>query len=170
MNIALIVAMAENNAIGINNKIPWHVPGELRYFKTVTMGKPIIMGKKTFLSLSKPLPGRVNIVITRDATWHHDGVTVVYSLKDAIECARDIACINDINEVMIIGGAQIYEQALPLADKIYMTRIYKNFEADTFFPSINDNEWTEIFREEHETEGCEKLKYAYTILQKKTYN
>lgn len=168
MKIALIAAMAENNAIGINNKMPWYLPGDLRYFKAVTMGKPIIMGRKTFDSLRKPLPGRTNIVITRDAGYKHEGVTVVHSLDGALKAAEDVAFINGTEEIMIIGGAQIYQQALPLAHKIYMTHVYKSFEADTFFPSFDKQQWHETFREEHTTEGCETLKFAYTILEKET--
>ena len=166
MKIAMIVAMAENNAIGINNKMPWYLPGDLRYFKAVTMGKPIIMGRKTFESLRKPLPGRTNIVITRDPSWKREGVTIVNTLKAAFDTAKDVAFINGAKEIMVIGGAQIYQQALPFAHKIYLTRVHKSFEADTFFPDIDKQQWNETFIEKHETEGCETLKYAYTVLER----
>ena len=132
IRIAMIAAVAQNNAIGINNKMPWYLPGDLRYFKAVTMGKPIIMGRKTFDSLRKPLPGRTNIVITRDSAWQHKGVKVVHSLDEAISLAEDIALINGNEEIMVIGGEQIYRQALPLADKLYLTRVYQSLKGMLF--------------------------------------
>ena len=113
MKIAMIAAVAENNAIGIDNKLPWYLPGDLRYFKAVTMGKPVVMGRKTFESLRKPLPGRTNIVMTRDSGWSHEGVKVVSNLDEAIAMAESVAMIDGVTELMIIGGEQIYRQALP---------------------------------------------------------
>ncbi|UYM13935.1 dihydrofolate reductase [Endozoicomonas euniceicola] len=167
MKIAMIAAVAENNAIGINNKMPWYLPGDLRYFKAVTMGKPIIMGRKTFDSLRKPLPGRTNIVITRDADWYHEGVKVVHSLGDALTLAEDIALINGNDEVMIIGGAQIYKQALDKADRLYLTRVYQSFEGDAFFPEINDSDWIETARQDMQSEDEEPLTFSYLVLDRK---
>ncbi|MGI9273384.1 MAG: dihydrofolate reductase [Endozoicomonas sp.] len=167
IKVAMIAAVAENNAIGINNKMPWYLPGDLRYFKAVTMGKPIIMGRKTFDSLRKPLPGRTNIVITRDQSWHHEGVKVVHSLDEALSLAEDIALINGNEEIMVIGGEQIYRQALPGADRLYLTRVYQSFEGDAFFPEINESDWVETAREDLQSEDDEPLTYSYLILDRR---
>ena len=167
VKVAMIAAVAENNAIGINNKMPWYLPGDLRYFKAVTMGKPIIMGRKTFDSLRKPLPGRTNIVITRDESWHHDGVKVVHSLDDALSLAEDIALINGNEEIMVIGGEQIYRQALPGADRLYLTRVYQSFEGDAFFPEIDESDWVETAREDLQSEDDEPLTYSYLVLDRR---
>jgi len=167
MKVALITAVAENNAIGLNNKMPWYIPGELAYFKKMTMGKPIIMGRKTFESLGKPLPGRVNIVITRDEMWKKEGVHVAHSLQQALNIAEEHITQQE-QEVMVIGGAQIYQQVLPLTTKIYMTRVCKSFKADTFFPALNLFQWQETYRDEHETTEGQIFKYIYTVLEKTT--
>ncbi|CAM3432027.1 dihydrofolate reductase [Parendozoicomonas haliclonae] len=164
MKVAMIAAVAENNAIGIDNKLPWYLPGDLRYFKAVTMGKPIIMGRKTFESLRKPLPGRTNIVLTRDPEWNHEGVRVVANLDEALALAESIATINGISEVMVIGGEQIYRQALPKADRLYLTKVGQAFEGDAFFPEIVESEWTEFAREDNESE--DGLKYSYLVLDR----
>ncbi|MDB2384505.1 dihydrofolate reductase [Endozoicomonas sp.] len=166
MKIAMIAAVAENNAIGINNKMPWYLPGDLRYFKAVTMGKPIIMGRKTFESLGKPLPGRTNIVITRDQQYNHDGVRVVHSLEDALSLAESIAMIDGVSELMVIGGAEIYRQALPKAERLYLTRVYQRFEGDAFFPEFDERNWTEVTRKDQTTEDEQQLTYSYLILDK----
>ncbi len=166
MKIAMIAAVAENNAIGINNKMPWYLPGDLRYFKAVTMGKPIIMGRKTFESLRKPLPGRTNIVITRDENYHFEGIRVVHSLKDALSLAEDVALIDGVQELMVIGGAEIYRQALPQAERLYLTKVYQSFEGDAFFPEIDKSQWQEIAREDHRTDDEQQLTYSYLVLDK----
>ncbi len=166
MKIAMIAAVAENNAIGINNKMPWYLPGDLRYFKAMTIGKPVVMGRKTFQSLGKPLPGRTNIVITRDKHFTHDGIKVVHSLPDALSLAKDIAMIDDANEVMLIGGAEIYKQAMPQAERLYLTRVYQRFEGDAFFPTLDNNAWQEIAREDHRTEDEQSLTYSYLVLER----
>lgn len=167
MKIAMIAAVAENNAIGINNKMPWYLPGDLRYFKAVTMGKPIIMGRKTFDSLGKPLPGRTNIVITRDKDWHHEGVKVVHSLDEGLALAEDVALINGNDEVIVIGGAQIYEQAMVKADRLYLTRVYQSFEGDAFFPEVNEKDWMETARKDIQSEDDELLTFSYLVLDRK---
>ncbi|MGB0360344.1 MAG: dihydrofolate reductase [Endozoicomonas sp.] len=166
MKLALIAAIANNNAIGINNKIPWYLPGDLRYFKAITMGKPIIMGRKTFDSLKKPLPGRVNIIITRDTGWQHDGVKVVHSLDTAISLAEDIALINGNEEIMIIGGEQIYRQAMDKADRLYLTRVYQSFDGDAFFPEFEEQQWQEISREDIHSKEEESINYSYLVLDR----
>ena len=164
MKIAMIAAVAQNNAIGINNKLPWYLPGDLRYFKAVTMGKPIIMGRKTFESLGKPLPGRTNIVMTRDPEWMNDNVRVVANLDEALALASSIAEIDGVSEVMIIGGEQIYQQALPKADRLYLTRVGQSFAGDAFFPELVSQEWIEFAREDHLSE--DGLAYSYQVLDR----
>lgn len=138
--ISLIVAAAENNVIGANNKMLWHIPEDFKHFKNITMGKPCVMGRKTFesivTSLGKPLPGRVNIVISRKNTQYSGALTC----KDLDE-AIDQASKTGTDEIMIIGGAQIYELALPLADKIYLTRVHQSPEGDTSFPALSNDDW-----------------------------
>ncbi len=165
MKIAMIAAVAENNAIGINNKLPWYLPGDLRYFKATTMGKPIVMGRKTFESLGRPLPGRPNIVLTRDPEWNHEGVRVVRDLDEAIRLGESLALIDGVTELMIIGGEQIYLQALPRADRLYLTRVAHSFEGDAFFPELTDGEWLEEAREDHETD--DGMKYSYLMLNRR---
>ncbi len=126
--ISLIVALDKNRVIGLNNAMPWHLPGELQYFKEMTMGKPIIMGRKTFESIGRPLPGRRNIVITRNPQYDAEGIELALSLDEAIKIA------GDVEEIMIIGGQQIFTESLPLADRLYITEIDHEFEGDTFFP------------------------------------
>ena len=135
--ISIIVAAAENNAIGSNNQLPWHLPNDLTFFKNTTWGSVVIMGRKTFESVNKPLPGRINIVITKQADWHFEDVVVANSMNDALEKAGATNC----REIFIIGGGQIYKESISLSDRIYLTRVHTTIEGDTFFPAINENEW-----------------------------
>lgn len=166
MKIAMIAAVAENNAIGINNKMPWYLPGDLRYFRRITMGKPVIMGRKTFDSLRRPLPGRTNIVITRNSSWQHEGVKVVHNMDDAIALAEDIALINGNEEIMVIGGEQIYRMALEKADRLYLTRVQQSFAGDAFFPELDESRWQEISRQDLQSEDDEPLIYSYLVLDR----
>ncbi|MCL6417448.1 dihydrofolate reductase [Aestuariirhabdus sp. Z084] len=166
MRIAMIAAVAENGAIGIDNKLPWYLPGDLRYFKAVTMGKPIIMGRKTFDSLRKPLPGRTNIVITRDSNYQPEGVKVVHSLDAALSLAEEVGLINGLDEMMIIGGEQIYRLAMERADRLYLTRVYQSFEGDAWFPELDQTCWSESQREDHFSEDEPPLKYSYQVLDR----
>lgn len=125
--LSIIVAAAANGVIGINNQLPWRLPEDLKYFKAVTLGKPIVMGRKTFDSIGRPLPGRRNVVITRQQDWQHEGVDVANSLEAAM------TLLADHPEVMVIGGEQIYQQALPLADRIYLTEVSAEVEGDAWF-------------------------------------
>ena len=143
MKISLIVAVSRNGAIGLNNQLPWYLPEDLKYFKSVTMGKPLIMGRKTFDSIGRPLPGRANIVLTRDPQWTSDGVEVVQSVEQAL-LAGEIACeAADVDEIMVIGGEQIYRMTIDLADRIYLTQVDTNVEGDAFFPDIDLNNWSQ---------------------------
>lgn len=137
MRIALIAAMGRNRVIGKDNQMPWHMPADLKHFKSVTMGKPVIMGRKTFESIGRPLPGRTNIVITRDASYQADGISVVSSPEQALELAKPLT-----DEVMIIGGGQIYKHFMPMATDLHLTFIDAAPEGDAYFP-----EWPSKFRQ-----------------------
>ena len=167
MNLAIIVAQAKNRVIGINNKLPWHLPEDLRYFKQVTMGKPIIMGRNTYESIGRPLPGRTNIVITRQNHYAPEGVRVVNSLDEAVELAESIALINGIDEAMVIGGAQIYEQALASAHRLYLTEVDAEIEGDAWFPEFERQEWSEVGREDFSAEGPNPYNYSFIVLDRK---
>lgn len=159
MKVSLIVAMADNNVIGVDNQLPWHLPADLKYFKAVTMGKPIIMGRKTFESIGRPLPGRQNIVITRNTDWSAEGVTVVQSTEDAV------ASVSGAEEVMVIGGAEIYRAMLPLVHKLYVTEVSLSVEGDAFFPDIQDEQWRETSRDTHAAEA-DKPAYAFVTYER----
>ncbi|MEI6948827.1 dihydrofolate reductase [Paraflavisolibacter sp. H34] len=137
MRISLLVAADENNVIGKDNKLPWHLPNDLKYFKNLTWGLPILMGRKTFDSIGKPLPGRRSIVITRNRDWQHEGVDTVHSLEAAVEAAQAA----DVKEIFVIGGAEIFRTAFATADRLYLTRIHHRFDGDVFFPEVNPDEW-----------------------------
>ena len=149
MKLSIIVAVAENGCIGINNSMPWYLPADLKHFKRLTSGNIVIMGRKTYESIGKPLPNRSNIVISRNTDFSADGVKVVASIDDALKVAESIAEISDTQEAFIMGGAQIYEQSLPLAQRLYITEVKKVVTGDAFFPSIDLAQWQEIGREAH---------------------
>jgi dihydrofolate reductase len=161
MKIAFVVAVARNNVIGINNQLPWHLPEDLKYFKRVTMGKPIIMGRATYDSIGKPLPGRPNIVITRNPDYQPAGVTVVHSLDEALKAAGTLMPPGQ-DEAAIIGGEQIFAQAFPKTDRLYLTEVDAAPEGDTFFPEFDRKQWREVAREAHLP--CERNPYAYSFV------
>lgn len=142
MNIILVAAHAQNRVIGKNNELVWRLPKDFKHFKDLTMGHPMIMGRKTFESLGKPLPGRTSIIITRDNQYQQESCVVVHSLQEAIEEAKKID-----SEIYIIGGAQVYEQALPFATKMYLTEVKAIPEGDAYFPEFSKQEWKETARE-----------------------
>ncbi|MBU8892355.1 MAG: dihydrofolate reductase [Bacteroidales bacterium] len=154
--LSIIVAVAGNNVIGKDNDLIWHLPRDLKHFKETTIGHYVIQGRKTYESCGRPLPNRTNVIITRDKNYTADGCIVVHSLEQAIFEAK-----ND-PEAFIIGGGKIYEQALSLVDRIYLTKIHHLFEGDTYFPEIKKDEWTEVDRRDFEAD--EKNKYPFTIL------
>jgi dihydrofolate reductase len=146
MKISLIAAKAANNSIGLNGALPWRIPGDMAWFRAKTMGKPCIMGRKTWDSLpKKPLPGRANIVISRNAGFHAGGAAIAHSLDDALAIAR----LSGAEEVMILGGGTIYAEAMARADRLYITDITVPFPGDTFFPAFDQRRWHETFREDH---------------------
>ncbi|MFY0657240.1 MAG: dihydrofolate reductase [Neptunomonas phycophila] len=166
MRLAMIVAQSSNRVIGRDNKLPWYLPGDLKYFKQATMGKPIIMGRKTFESIGKPLPGRLNIVISRDASFTAQGIKVVMSLPDAIELAESQALIDGVDEAMIIGGAQIYALALPEVERLYITQVHADIEGDAYFPEFNRSQWTELGREDFSAQGPNPYDYSFIVYQR----
>lgn len=142
-NLTIIVATDSSNGIGINNTLPWHLQEDLAHFKRLTSGHPIIMGRKTFDSIGRPLPNRRNIVISRNAGWQHEGAERAASLQEAL------AMVDGVAEAFVIGGGQIFEQAMPLVGKLVITRIAQNYACDAFFPELQPGEWQEVAREEH---------------------
>ncbi|MBD2716325.1 dihydrofolate reductase [Microvirga sp. STR05] len=155
--LAFVVAIAENNVIGNDNQLLWHLPDDLKHFKRLTQGHPVVMGRRTYESIGRPLPNRTNIVVTRQADWQAPGCEVAYSVPDALEQAARLD-----EEVFVIGGAEIYRQALPAADVIYLTEVHHTFEGDVVFPELNNTEWREESRERHEPD--EKHAYAFSFM------
>lgn len=166
MKISLVWAMAQNRVIGRNNNLPWYLPEDLKYFKRITMGKPIIMGRKTFESIGKPLPGRTNIVVTRNPGFSVEGVKTANSLDAAKALCESIAVIDGSDEAMVIGGAEIYTQAMPLADRLYLTEVHAEVEGDAYFPEFDRSAWQEIAREDFEASGPNPYAYSFIILDK----
>lgn len=159
--ISVIVAVASNGIIGGGNNMLWHITEDLRRFKRITSGHPVIMGRKTFEAIGKPLPGRLNIVITRQKEYAHEGITVVGSLHEAINM------FDPEEEIFVTGGGQIYAQALPLATKLYLTTVMHDYEGDTKFPEWNRDEWLEVNREYHEHGEKYPYPFEYTDWMRK---
>jgi dihydrofolate reductase len=160
MNINIVVAIAANNAIGKNNKLLWHLPKDLKHFKELTTGHTVIMGRKTYDSVGKPLPNRRNIVVTRQ-NIQIDGCEVVNSLEAALELAKGEA------ELDIIGGAEIYKQVMPLTNYVYLTIVHQDFDADTFFPEIDYSKWQELNREDHEPDEKHAFPFSFITLKRR---
>ncbi len=161
MKISIIVAMGKFGVIGYKNKLPWHLPADLSYFKKITLGKPIIMGRKTYESIGKPLPGRENIVITSNYDYNLPNIKIVHTIPAALAAA------NNAEEVMIIGGAEIFKALLPQTQRLYLTYIDNEFAGDTFFPEIKLEEWQEISREEHPSDEKNPYAYQFIVLKRK---
>ncbi|MGD6857314.1 dihydrofolate reductase [Bacillus infantis] len=161
--ISLLWAMDENSAIGKNNDLPWRLPEDLKYFKRVTMGHSIAMGRKTWDSIGRPLPGRENIVLTRDRGFTCEGCTVFYSFDDFLaECSQ-----KSDQEIFIIGGAEIFRMALPSADRLYLTMIHEKFEADTFFPDVDWKEWELESRDKGTRDDKNPYDYEFLVYTRK---
>jgi dihydrofolate reductase len=159
MKVSIIVATSENHAIGKNNQLLWHLPGDLKHFKEITSGHTIIMGRKTFDSVGKPLPNRRNIVVTRQPITI-PGCEVVNSIDAALELCKGE------EEVFIGGGAEIYKQAMKLTDRIYLTIVHRHFEADTFFPEIDRSDWKEVSHEDHQPDHKNPIAYSFITLER----
>ena len=166
LRLSLLVAMAKNRVIGRDNKLPWHLPDDLKHFKFLTMGKTIVMGRKTYESIGKPLPGRVNIIITRQEGYEVPGATVVSSIDDALLMCEKIRSINGEN--FIIGGEELYRQTLKICQRIYITEIQRDFEGDVYFPEVDPNEWEETQRDKHISENDTNLEYHFVVLDRKS--
>ena len=162
MKLSLIVAVAENGVIGHNNQLIWHLPNDLKQFKRLTTGHCIIMGRKTFDSIGKPLPNRTSLIISRNSDFQIEGCITVNSLENAISEAKKI----ENEETFIIGGAEIYRLALPIVDKIYLTEVHHAYEGDTFFPEIDKMVWKETHREDFEKDEKHSVNYSFVELQK----
>jgi dihydrofolate reductase len=163
MNITLVVAASENNAIGLNNQLLWHLPKDMRFFKNTTWGMPILMGRKTFESMgSKPLNGRLNIIITRNKNWVNEDVTVVHTMEEATSLATKFS----YNELLVIGGGEIYEMALPLAQKIWLTRVHTTIEGDVYFPKLNA-EWEMVSSTQNAADEKHKFSFDFECWKRK---
>jgi len=162
MKISMIAAMTDERVIGIENRLPWRLPNDMKWFRQHTLGKPIIMGRKTFESFgSKPLPERSNIIISRDGTYQAKDSIVVHSIDEALQAA------GEVDEVMIIGGASFYEQMLPRADRLYLTFVHSNISGDAWFPEVNYSEWSEVERIDCEPDEKNALAHSLVILDRK---
>lgn len=160
MQLSIIVAMDRNRVIGNNDSLPWHISADLKNFKKITMGKPIVMGRKTHESIGRPLPGRENIIITRDKTYQAEGCTVLNSIEEILEHCKDT------EEVMITGGSEIYKHTLDQATRLYLTEVHAEVEGDTFFPEYNRTEWDEISREEFNADEKNDYDYSFILLER----
>ena len=162
MKISMIAAMTDNGVIGIENRLPWKLPNDMKWFRQHTLGKPIIMGRKTFESFgAKPLPERTNIIITRDESYQAQDSIVVHSIDEALRAA------GEVDEVMIIGGASFYEQMVPRADRLYLTFVHANIEGDAWFPQIDFSDWHEVQRIDCEADEKNALAHSFVILERK---
>ena len=160
MIISLIAAMGKNRTIGKNNSLPWTLPADMQYFRDKTRGKPVIMGRKTYESIGKPLPKRLNIIVTHDNEYKAEGCVVVHSADEALKAA------GNVEEVMIIGGSQIYKEFLPKVNRMYLTFIDAEFEGDTYFPEYKIEEWKEVSYEEHERDAENQYDYRFVVLER----
>ncbi|MCX7095953.1 MAG: dihydrofolate reductase [Methylobacter sp.] len=161
MKISLIVAMASNRAIGLNNQIPWHLSADLKKFKKITMGAPILMGRKTYESIGRPLPGRSNIIISRNPEYRQAGCLVFNDIEQALESCRDHA------EIFVIGGSDFYRSMLAVADTLYLTQIHREFPGDTFFPELDASQWIEVEREDIQDDPDVAFSYSFLKLEKR---
>ena len=161
--VALVLAVADNGVIGRGNELPWDLPDDLQHFKRTTMGRPIIMGRKTFESIGRPLPGRLNIILTRDGAWQVPGVTVATSMEQAIDIAESQALVDGADSVMVIGGAEVYRQALPFSSRAFLTRVHGNVHGDAFFDLDQIASWRELSR--LEVSAGERNSHNFSVIE-----
>ncbi len=166
--LSLIVAAAENGIIGRANQLPWHLPADLKHFRALTIGKPIVMGRRTFESIGKPLPGRFNIVISRQTGLDLGDVSVAGTVKEALRIGREAAAADGVDEILVIGGAEIYQQALPRADRIYLTEVHAEVAGDTYFPTVDWSQWREIERERQGSDDAGQPAYSFVVFDRAT--
>jgi dihydrofolate reductase len=165
--VALVVAMGENRAIGKGGNLPWHIRSDMRNFRKMTMGKPVIMGRLTFMSLGRVLDGRVNVVLTRNAAFEAQGAVMAYNLEEALDVARKAAAKAGADEIMVIGGEDVFRAVLPQAGRIYLTEVQASPEADTWFPRLNEGEWREVSREAHQAGPKDDHAFNFVVLDRK---
>lgn len=165
-NILLVAAVSENGVIGRGNALPWRLKSDMRHFRAVTMGKPVVMGRKTFLSIGKPLPGRTTIAVSRDRGFAAPGIVVAPSLDAAFAAARGEALRRATDAIIVAGGADIYAQALPLAARLVITYIHAAVEGDAFFPAIDGRVWREIARDEHAAAAGDEAAFAFVTYER----
>lgn len=163
--LSILAAMARNRVIGQENRLPWHLPADLKHFKSLTMGHPIVMGRKTYESIGRPLPGRTNIILTHQETFEVPGAIVVHSIESALQKCRENNAVQ--HESFIIGGENLYRQTLPYCQRLYITEIQKDFDGDAFFPEFDSNEWQETQRDQHFSEGNDIFEYHFVIFDRK---
>ncbi len=166
--IALVVAMGENRAIGRGGDLPWRLHSDMRYFRKITMGKPVIMGRLTFMSLPRSLDGRVNIVLTRNAAFEAPGAIMAYNLEEALDVARKAAAKAGVDEIMVMGGEDVFRAVLPQAGRIYLTEVHAAPHADTWFPDLDMREWREVSREPHEAGPKDDHAFSFVVLERIT--
>lgn len=160
--LSAIVAMSLNRVIGVNNQLPWHLPADLKHFKTLTTGHPIVMGRKTYESIGRPLPNRTNIILTRDQSYQAPGCLVFNEINAALQADE----IKNATEVFIIGGAMIYAELLPRVERIYLTIVKTAIDGDAYFPMLDENEWVEVSREAHEKDEANEFGYDFVVMEK----
>jgi dihydrofolate reductase len=164
--IALVVAIAENGAIGRGGDLPWRLHSDMRYFRKITMGKPVIMGRRTFKSLPRVLDGRLNIVLTRDRGFVAPDTVMAYSLEEGLAAARASAERTGADEIMVIGGEDVFREVLPQARRIYLTEVHASPDADTWFPDFDKRGWHEVFRERHEAGPRDDHAFSFVVLER----
>lgn len=157
--ISFVVAMDEKRLIGSNNELPWHLPADLQHFKKVTMGKPIVMGRKTYESIGRPLPGRENIILTRDSSYQVEGCTVIHTVEEALNRKEEELCV--------IGGAEVFKLFMPFADRMYITKINSTFEGDTYFPEFSESEWSLVSKTDGTMDEKNKYPHEFLVFDKK---
>lgn len=160
-SLSIIAAMDQNRLIGTQNTLPWHMPADLAFFKKTTLGKPILMGRKTYQSIGRPLPGRRNIIITRNPDFEAEGCECCSSVEQALQL------IDDAPEAMLIGGASLYEQTLDLAEKLYITEIHHQFEGDAWFPHFSAEDWQQEWKEDHQADDKNRFDYSFVKYSRK---
>jgi dihydrofolate reductase len=160
--ITLVVAVSDNDVIGRANQLPWHLPEDLKHFKRVTLGKPIVMGRKTYESIGKPLPGRHNIVVTRSPNYHAEGVTVVAGVDEAIAAAGEAA------EIMVIGGAELFKLFLASAGRLHLTRVHGNIEGDVYWPALDTSAWRLVQREDYRADERHAWDMSFEVWERRT--
>ena len=164
MRIAFVVARAANGVIGQDGKLPWHISADLQHFKRLTLGKPVVMGRKTYESIGRPLPRRTNIVVTRDTNWRADGVLIAHDVPTALALAYEDAHRVGVDEVAVIGGAEIYRQTLPQATRIYLTEVHRDYPGDARL-EVPSGGWREAAREDHAAEGDQPA-FSFVTLER----